>query len=88
MTTFLVPIVLTIFFVGFMMLAMAVGVIFSGRELKGSCGGTGADCFCDRNGLPRACELKDGQIPAECNDHDHGPAQSSVHLVDQKLIIK
>ena len=28
-------------------LAMAVGVVFSGRRLKGSCGGTGRDCSCD-----------------------------------------
>jgi hypothetical protein len=29
------------------MLAMAVGVVFSGRRLRGSCGGTGEDCSCD-----------------------------------------
>ena len=55
--------ILTAGLIGLMMAAMASGVIFQGKELKGSCGGTkgGEDCFCDRNGLPRACELKDGQ---------------------------
>ena len=31
---------------GLAMTAMAVGVIFSDRRLKGSCGGTGRDCSC------------------------------------------
>lgn len=36
--------------------AMAVGVIFTGRRLQGSCGGTGRDCTCDE--ATRAdCEL-------------------------------
>ena len=35
------------------MAAMAVGVIVSGRRLRGSCGGVGAaDCWCEKNGLP------------------------------------
>jgi hypothetical protein len=29
------------------MLAMAVGVLATGRRLRGSCGGTGLDCSCD-----------------------------------------
>ena len=29
------------------MLAMAIGVLATGRRLKGSCGGTGRDCSCD-----------------------------------------
>ena len=37
--------------------AMAVGVIFSNRELQGSCGGTGRDCTCDET-TRRDCELK------------------------------
>ncbi len=48
---------LTLVLVGLLMLAMAVGVIFKGRELKGSCGGVGgAECVCEREGTPRACD--------------------------------
>ncbi|MDH4017171.1 MAG: hypothetical protein OEV20_07525 [Actinomycetota bacterium] len=39
------------------MLAMAVGVIFSNRRLRGSCGGTGRDCTCDDT-TRKDCELK------------------------------
>ena len=36
----------TILLIGLVMLAMAVGVIFSNRSLRGSCGGTGTACEC------------------------------------------
>jgi hypothetical protein len=36
----------TALIIGIAMAAMAVGVIFSNRTLKGSCGGTGLDCTC------------------------------------------
>ncbi len=36
----------TLVFFGIVMGAMAVGVIFSNRQLKGSCGGTGQNCDC------------------------------------------
>lgn len=57
---------LTLGLMGIVMLGMAVGVIFQGKELKGSCGGKGGadDCFCDANNLPRACE----QL-GEAHDH-------------------
>ncbi|MFT7580048.1 MAG: hypothetical protein ACI9MR_001715 [Myxococcota bacterium] len=49
--------VLTIALVGLLMAAMAVGVIFSNRALKGSCGGKGGpECACDAQGIPRKCE--------------------------------
>lgn len=31
---------------GLVMLAMAIGVLFSGRRLRGSCGGVGDSCTC------------------------------------------
>lgn len=65
MTTF----VLTVVLVGLLMAAMAVGVIFSGRRLKGSCGGKGGpECACDAQGIPRECETGGG----DGHDHDHG----------------
>ena len=39
---------LTVLVFGAAMLAMAVGIIFSRRPLKGSCGGTGEACRCSR----------------------------------------
>ena len=36
--------------------AMAVGVVFTGRELKGSCGGTGRECSCSEEAR-RDCAL-------------------------------
>ncbi len=36
----------TVAIFGLAMVAMAVGVIFSNRSLRGSCGGTGIDCTC------------------------------------------
>jgi len=38
----------TLVLVGLLMLAMGVGVVFSGRRLRGSCGGVGGPaCECD-----------------------------------------
>lgn len=32
--------------------AMAIGVIVSGKRLRGSCGGAGDACACDQAGVP------------------------------------
>lgn len=54
MATFIAVLVLT----GAAMVAMAVGVILSNRELKGSCGGKGGeDCICSIEEM-RACAAK------------------------------
>ena len=37
----------TILFFGLIVAAMSIGVIFSDRSLRGSCGGTGKGCACN-----------------------------------------
>ena len=39
---------LTVGLIALLMGGMAIGVIVSGRRLAGSCGGTGADCLCEK----------------------------------------
>lgn len=51
-------IIATIGFMAFLMLAMAVGVIFRGKALKGSCGGIGGECLCLDEGQQGACAIK------------------------------
>jgi hypothetical protein len=46
----------TALIIGIAMAAMAVGVIFSNRALKGSCGGTGLNCSCSEEAR-RECAL-------------------------------
>ena len=43
-----VTIGLTAGLIALLMAGMAVGVIVSNRRLAGSCGGTGADCLCEK----------------------------------------
>ena len=81
---------LTFVLFALLMTGMAVGVIFSDRELKGSCGGSGADdCFCERNNLPRACEQIGEDVPTECADptHNHAAVASTVRVTEQGLVI-
>ncbi len=52
----MLTLIVTLLFFAIVMAAMAVGVIFSNRRLKGSCGGTGQDCDCalaQRKACPR-----------------------------------
>jgi hypothetical protein len=50
----------TALIIGLSMVAMAIGVIVSNRELKGSCGGTGRDCTCSAEAR-RDCALAGDQ---------------------------
>lgn len=54
---------LTIAIMAALMAGMAVGVIFSNKPLRGSCGGIGSACACEEAGTPGACKL-----PAESVD--------------------
>ncbi len=47
---------LTLGTIGGLMLLMAIGVIVTGKRLKGSCGGVFGLCICDITGRPRTCE--------------------------------
>ncbi len=43
------------------MLAMALGVMLSGKALRGSCGGAGDSCACADTGDPNACKTEDSE---------------------------
>ena len=49
----------TIALFGVVVAAMAIGVIFSNKSLRGSCGGTDGDCVCDEE-TRRACAADAG----------------------------
>jgi hypothetical protein len=51
----------TILLFGAVMAVMAVGVIFSNRALRGSCGGTGEACGCNEEKRRACAEAKAGE---------------------------
>lgn len=55
-------VLLTIGIVAVLMGGMAVGVIFSNKPLKGSCGGVGTSCACEEAGTPGACKVEDEDL--------------------------
>jgi hypothetical protein len=81
METYLV----TIGFFAMLMLMMAVGVIFSNKPLKGSCGGVGTECACLEAGTPDACktnlegegEGSDPSAPLKASEGEDGVVRYS-----------
>ena len=75
---------LTIVTIATLMFIMSLGVLISGRELQGSCGGVG-NCACEEADLPLECQLVSG--PGEprclpdpskpCASHDNCPYTNS-----------
>jgi hypothetical protein len=51
-------VLLTFGIIAALMGGMAVGVIFSNKPLKGSCGGVGGSCACEEAGTPGACKVE------------------------------
>jgi len=47
-SSLLLTVGLTVGLIALLMSGMAIGVIVSNRRLAGSCGGTGADCLCEK----------------------------------------
>lgn len=65
MNPMLFYVAVTIALVALMMLGMGIGVLFSDKELKGSCGGVGGSCACEEAGKPGACKAEDAVEPAK-----------------------
>ncbi|MBW2293441.1 MAG: hypothetical protein JRG89_03340 [Deltaproteobacteria bacterium] len=59
--------VATLFLFCLMAAGMAVGVIFSNRELRGSCGGTGEDCSCSAQKQRECAHKKEHEAHAPAN---------------------
>lgn len=58
-------ILLTIGIMAALMGGMAIGVIFSNKPLRGSCGGIGGSCACEEAGKPGACKVEPGPDAAK-----------------------
>lgn len=75
----------TLALVALVMVAMAVGTLITGRNLRGSCGGAGGDCLCDHleaEGRPRPKECEGpplAQLPTgrAVGSKGRGPASDS-----------
>ncbi len=59
--------VATLFFFCLMAAGMAVGVIFSNRALRGSCGGMGDDCRCSVQKQHECAYKKEHEAHAPAN---------------------
>jgi hypothetical protein len=59
---------LTIGIVAALMGGMAIGVIFSNKPLRGSCGGVGGSCACEEAGKPGACKVEVGADASKIAD--------------------
>jgi|GEM_PF-834903 len=68
--------ILTAGVMAFLMAIMAIGVIFSNRELKGSCGGVG-NCACEKSGTD-ACERNKNK------DHSHDELDDVRQFLQQQ----
>ena len=76
-------VIATIAFMGALMLAMAIGVIFRGKALKGSCGGIGGECLCLDAGQQGACAIK-----GRTYDDDERPDMTARQADDGVLIYR
>ena len=74
MATFLATLVIF----GLVVLAMSLGVIFQGKRLKGSCGGSGEACECSPLAA-RECRLRQAR-EAQALQPTHARAQPSRTL--------
>ncbi len=54
----LATLLFTLAIFGIVMLGMAIGVLFQGKRLQGSCGGTGKDCECSPEAA-KECALRE-----------------------------